>query len=160
MNDFSGRTSQKLNRTVDVGAFWPALELGELQEQYRIPSDYREETILHQTILAAVEVNRELSEERCQWVRNGWDSLAEVPAEEMGSGDGALHELVLLYKQAVFTLAKAKLMANYASMNRRDRQAEHPTREGEETYEMFVQQSQEAIRLIRGKRNSIDVVLL
>lgn len=160
MSDFSGRTPQKLNRTVDTGAFWPALELGELQEQYRIPSDYREETILHQTILAAVDVNRELSEERCQWVRDGWETLAEVPAEEQGSGDAALHELVLLYKQAVYALAKAKLMANYASMNRRDRQAEHPAREGAETYEMFVQQSQDAIRLIRGHRHQIDVVLL
>lgn len=160
MSDFSGRTAQKLSRTVANGAFWPELELGELQEQYRIPSEYREQTILHQTILAAIEVNRELNQERCQWVRNGWATLQDVPAEEMGDGEVALHELTLLYKQAVYALAKAKLLANYASANRRDRVAEHPAREGEETYELFIAQSTDAIRLLRGHKTTIDVVLL
>ena len=158
MSDFSGRTTSKLNRTVKNGAFWPDLELGEFQEQYRIPAEYREETILHQLILATVEVNQQLNDERCRWVRDGWESLQAVPDEEIGSVEALIPIRVVLYKQAVYTAAKAKLMQHYASMNRRDK-AEHEGRD-QDTVDGLLAMSERAVNLLRGRTTSIDVVLL
>ena len=158
MSDFSGRSLNRLNRIIKNGAFWPDLELGELQEQYRIPSEYREETILHQLILATVEVNQQLADERCQWVRNGWERLQDVPDEEIGAIEALIPTRVILYKQAVYTFAKAKLMQHYASMNRRDR-ADHEGRD-QDTVDGLFAMSERAVHLLRGQTTSIDVVLL
>lgn len=145
MSDFSGRTPTKLDIEIGNNGFYPVLNLGDLQERYRIPSEYRQHTIGAQTVAALIEVNRALNPKLCEWQRLGYAELAAVPACELGE----LHELVDLYKTAVFSRAKAKLLRQYPSMNRRDRQ-EHTGREGEEVEQDFMEESENAIRLILG----------
>ena len=151
MSDFSGRTPAKLDIDLGNNGFFPVLNLGDLQERYRIPSEYRQHTIGAQTVAALIEVNRLLNPKLCEWQRMGYDALAAVPACELGiAGEpDHLHELVELYKTAVFARAKAKLLRQYPSINRRDRQ-EHPGREAEEVEQDFMQESENAIRLILG----------
>ena len=149
-SDFSGRTPTKLDIEIGNNGFFPALNLGDLQERYRISSDYRQHTIGAQTVAAIIEVNRALNQKLCEWQRAGYDVLAAVPAAELGIPDqpGHIHELVELYTTAVFARAKAKLLRQYPSMNRRDRQAATP--EAEETEATLLDESNEAIRLILG----------
>lgn len=151
MSDFSGRTPTKLDIEIGNNGFFPSLNLGDLQERYRIPSEYRQHTIGAQTVAALIEVNRALNPKLCDWQQLGYESLHAVPACELGIPGEAdhIHELVELYKTAVFARAKAKLLRQYPSMNRRDRQ-EHTGREGEEVEQDFMEESENAIRLILG----------
>lgn len=145
MSDFSGRTPKKLDVVIKNNAFFPDINLGEFQEEYRIDSHNREKTIREHTLLAIVEVNRVLKPKVSEWLKLEYDSLQDVPSGEL---DGE-HELVLLYKTAVFCSARAKLMSVYPSMNRRDRQAKD-SEESEESIESFQDKSDQAIQLILG----------
>ena len=145
MSDFSGRTPQKLDIEIGNNGFFPSLNLGDLQERYRIPSDYRQHTIGAQTVAALIEVNRALNARVCEWQRGGYPELAAVPAVELGD----LHELVELYKIAVFARTKAKLLRHYAAANRRDRQ-DFPGKEGEEVERDFIEESDNAIAQLLG----------
>lgn len=153
-NDFSGRSHKRLEGTVENGEFWPAIDLGDFQETMRIPAEYRVDTITQKVTLACVVVNRELNIERCTWVRDGYDTLAYLPAEQVGGESESLE----LYRQAVYNQAKAYLMQVYPSMNRRDR-ADHEGRDAD-TVEQLENASAHAIRLLRGYETTIDVVVI
>ena len=145
MSDFSGRTPQKLDIEIGNNGFFPPLNLGDFQERYRISSEYRQNTIGAQTVAALIEVNRLLNPKLCEWQRTGYTELAAVPAVELGE----LHELVELYKTAVFARAKAKLVRQYPSQNRRDRQ-DYPGKEGDEVEQDFIEESEQAVAMIIG----------
>lgn len=151
MSDFSGRTPQKLDVQIGNNGFFPPLNLGDLQEAYRIPSDYRQHTIGAQTVAALIEVNRALNARVCEWQRLGYTELAAVPAVELGE----LHELVELYKVAVFARAKAKLIRQYPSINRRDRQ-DHPGREWDDVERDFIAESDNAIAQLLGNAPALQ----
>ena len=157
MSDFSGRTPSKLDVELPNNGFLPSLNLGDLQERYRIPSEYRQQTIGSQTIAALIEVNRLLNPKVCEWQRAGYMQLEEVPCAVLGD----LHELVELYKVAVFARAKAKLIRQYPSMNRHDRQhyprnsnfssQEYSAMEAPEIELEFLNESDGAISLLLGE---------
>lgn len=165
MSDFSGRTSKKLDVAIANIAFWPALNLGEIQEEYRVPSEYRADTIQTQLLTAISEVNRMLKPFRdlamgvfeshempfpehpqLHWLAEAeYLTLADVPAEKLAG----LHELVELYKTAVYSRATSKVWGIYATANRRDQQT-HNSREAEETELSFLCASDDAVKLIMG----------
>lgn len=149
--DFSGRTPTKLDVPIGNNGFYPSLNLGDLQERYRIPSEYRQHTIGAMTVQAIIEVNRALSGKHCDWHGMGYETLGDVPCEELGTPGTPdhIHEITELYKTAVFARAKAKLIRQYPSINRRDRQ-DYPGREGDEVELDFMQESDNAIRMILG----------
>ncbi len=156
MSDFSGRTPQKLDIEIPNNGFFPTLNLGDLQERYRIPSEYRQQTIGSQTIGSLIEVNRLLNAKVCEWQRAGYTQLEDVPCTPLGD----LNELVELYKTAVFARAKAKLIRQYPSMNRHDRQhypnqgnfkkQEYSGLEAPEIEQDFLNESDNAIALLCG----------
>ncbi|MEB4591387.1 head completion/stabilization protein [Candidatus Thiothrix sp. Deng01] len=157
MSDFSGFTPQKLDIAIGNNGFFPVLNLGDLQERHRIPSDYRQATVGAQTVAALIEVNRLLNPKLCEWQRGGYDALAAVPCAELGEPGAPdhLHELTELYKTAVFARAKAKLVRHYQSLNRSDRAArfqnKYPGMEWEdENVQDFMDESARAIAMILG----------
>lgn len=149
MSDFSGRTPAKLDQPIPNNPFYPSLNLGELQERYRIPAEYRLATIGSNAVLAVVEVNRILQASWCHWHTLGYDRLDSIPNSQLGDNslhDPASSELVELYKVAVYARIKAKLARVYPSINRRDRQAP----DEEETEERFLTESDDALKLLLG----------
>lgn len=151
-SDFSGRTEKRLDTIIPNTPFFPALELGELQENYRIPSDYRANTIGSLTLRAMIDVNRYLQPKQCEWVRMGYSQLRDVPSDELGD----VHELTELYKSAVFNRAKAYLLRNYPSMNRRDR-GDYPARDGEETEQYYLDESERYIQMLLGNAPAVGL---
>lgn len=165
MSAFSGRTSEKLDVAISNVAFWPSLNLGEIQEEYRIPSEYRVETIQTQLLTAISEVNqmllpfRELAmgefdedaipypaHTQLHWMAGAvYLTLDSIPAAELGDK----HELVELYKVAVYSRATSKVWGIYATANRRDQQT-HTAREAQETELSFLCASDDAIKLLMG----------
>lgn len=154
-SDFSGRTPQKLNIEIGNNGFFPPLNLGDLQERYRIPSEYRQHTIGAMTVKAIIEVNRALLRKYCEWHNAGYANLGDVPCDELGTygTPDHIHEITELYKTAVFARAKANLIRQYPSINRRDRQ-DYPGREGDEVELDLMQESDNAIRMILGDNQS------
>ena len=57
---FSGRTEEFLDTEVQNDGFFPNLILGDLQEDYRIPTKYQTDTIVHHLKVAMDEVNQDL----------------------------------------------------------------------------------------------------
>lgn len=155
MSDFSGRTPKKLDISIQNPWFWPQLNLGELQEDYRIPSEYREKTIKAHFFTALIEVNRALEPFACEHYCQ-YGKLEHVPAYEFGlaipEGETVApeeHELIALYKTAVYSRAAAKIWHVYATANRRDQQT-HDAREADDTEHSYMVASDQAIRLIQG----------
>lgn len=148
MSDFSGRTPQKLDVPVHNNGFFPNLNLGELQEQEATPSDHRQDFMFDHLENARVEVNRLLHDYWCLWSGRGKETLAAVPADTPD-------ELTKLYKRAVYTRAKAKLVRHSPSINRRDRQGATP--ETEESEAAFLDASNDAIRLILGEKPTLGI---
>ena len=145
MSDLSGRTPSKLDIPITNNAFFPDLNLGELQEGYRTGAEYRTETIKRQTVLALIEVNRKLETRWCHWDRLGYETLEAVPQVELGE----VFELVELYKTAVYARAKSRLMRVYPTLNRRDRKS-NPGDDAEEAENSLLNESDDAIQLLLG----------
>ena len=97
--------------------------------------------------LAAIWAQRQLEEWRQQREAEGCTALASVPK-------GALR----LYRRAVFCHAKALLLAQFATVERREA-AKNDAKESPETYRQFYAWAQDAIADILG-RSRADIELL
>lgn len=145
MSDFSGHTTQPITEIIVNSDFWPAIDMGEFQDNYRIDAEYRLAAIKMQLIEAMQFVNQQLESEACEWVRMGYFSLADVRSSEIDNQ----HWHTQRYVRAVMTKAKAELLQEYRTMNRRDN-ATNNAKEAIETYDHLMAQSDVAINDLKG----------
>lgn len=154
MSDFTGRTTYSLEGTIDNDGFFPDLDLAVFQREWRVANDYRREAIELHLTNALFEVNRQLSNFKADQLVLGHTALADVPQYMTGSIQSLNHQ----YHRAVYAHAKAYLLREFATINRRE-QGEHLARESEESHDALLEQSNLAIRYILGRSN-IEVELL
>ena len=110
--------------------------------------------IVEQLRLAIVFVNSELATYQVtNWA--GFVTLDAVPSEVI---DGFTH-LTLLYKEAVYSLAKAKLLLSRLSETNRDKQAAQQ-QSATDNEEHWRKQSYAAIRQMMKKSTTLTVALL
>ncbi len=143
---FSGRPTTLIEQPIANDGFWPDLDLAEFQKGYRLPAEYLVELLVDGIGFAMGEVNVDLAQRKAQWQRTGISNVA--------SADPMILEertfMALSYKRAVYCRAKAYLLGQFVTINRRDA-AENLAKEAPDTAAAFLAFSQQAVRLIQGR---------
>ena len=132
---------------VSGDGWWPDLPVADFQQTYRLPQEYADVLLQDHLELAALWAQRQLEEWRQQREVEGSADLASVPK-------GALR----LYRRAVFCHAKALLLPQFSTVERREA-AKNDAKESPETYRQFYAWAQDAIADILG-RTRADIELL
>ncbi len=151
---FSGKPTTLVERAIPNDGFWPDLGVSEFQTGYRLPAEYMVDLLADGITNAMGEVNRDLAKRKAAWQDAGISNVATA-------NPLVLQERTFVaatYKRAVYCRAKAFLLQQFATVNRRD-SAENLGKEAPERHEVFLSYSQQAVRLIQG-RGRITAVLL
>ncbi len=141
-----GITTGKTASTVLKGDGWyPDLAVSEFLELYRLPAEYAEQLVADHLNLARLWVAGQLGEWRTgQELVKGYACLEDIPVH--GVGRGALS----LYRRAVFCRAKALLLPQFATIERREA-ARNDAKEAPETAERFFAQAEDALAMLTGR---------
>ena len=130
------------NVVIDLGGFWPKIESGKFFDQYRPPSELPVDTVLDQLRQAAARVRHDLQ----YWRDLQTDpTLADV---EQDTIDG-MPEKVMLFERAVYCEAKAELLKETQTADRRP-DAENVAKTGAETEDKYREFAADAVSLIVG----------
>jgi len=143
---FSGTTGTSSNITVKNDGWFPDLAVKDLQDIYRLPTEYADGLLVEGLQIAMAWANRQLKEWKAKQVEDGAKSLDEVKADKLGE----VSILFLQYRRAVFSRAKAYLLKHFPTVNRRDN-AENEAKESNETEATFKGFAAEAISEIKGE---------
>jgi nicotinamide mononucleotide adenylyltransferase len=136
---------------VDFGTFWPKISGQKFRDLYRIPAELSNAIVTEQLRLAGMAVIRQLT----KWRRlQTAASLAEIPQETV-DGIGAL---VLYWERAVFCEAKAEILRETMTVDRR-KEAENTAKSGEVTEDKYREFAADMIAAIQGD-NRIYVELI
>ena len=154
---FSGKPTTLVEQQIDNDGFWPDLSVSEFQKGYRLPGEYLGEMLAADLKTAMVEVNTDLSRVKAKLQAAGISNL-EAAAGVTTPAEWAYAYKVVLYKRAVYCRAKASLLTQFATVNRRE-SAENLGKELPERSETFLAFSQQAVRLLQG-RGRITAALL
>ncbi|WP_067522414.1 head completion/stabilization protein [Endozoicomonas ascidiicola] len=146
MSGWSGKQNTVESKLIINQPFWPALDLAEFINQYRTPSDLPVETVEAGLMLSMASVNSRLNSYRQQQQAAGIDALDNVPTEQINNQSIQL----ILYKRAVFCQAKASILRDWPSIDRRS-EAENQARSSEETEDRYLEFTDEAIARFLGR---------
>ncbi|WP_312226232.1 head completion/stabilization protein [Stutzerimonas nitrititolerans] len=151
---FSGKPTTLVEQAIENDGFWPDLSVAEFQRGYRLPAEYLVELLADGIAFSMGEVNQDLAKRKAAWQAAGITSVES--ADPTVLQERTFH--VATYKRAVYCRAKAYLLQQFATVNRRDA-AENLAKEAPATEERFLAFSQQAVRLLQG-RSRITAVLL
>lgn len=155
MSSFSGTPgAPQASEVLTNNAFFPEVSTGDFVALYRIPSEISARIIKHQLILAMGRINSALEGYRLEQQAAGILQLTDAPAELIGGE----HPLETLYLRAVCCEAKAELLKETETVDRRAI-AENAAKTSEETEDKLREYAQSAIRSICGL-NRIGVELI
>lgn len=144
---FSAVSNGPSSLIVAGDGWWPDLPVADFQQAYRLPQEYADVLLQDHLELAALWAQRQLGEWRALRESEGCASLAEAPG-------GSL----LLYRRACFCHAKALLLAQFATFERREA-AKNDAKEHPDMFRQFYAWAQDAIADILG-RSRADTVLV
>lgn len=139
----SGKPSLTTPAPFNNDGFWFDLDTGEFLSQYRVPGEYADDTIQWGLTLALVNVNLDLEPVKFAIIDLGYVTAdAYVLANPVDMGD--TDQLIVQYKHAVYANAKAWLLQQFNSMNRKPN-AENAAKEAPDTEQWWLDQSAKAI---------------
>ncbi len=121
--------------------FWPELAVADLMSKYRIPSEYADDTILWGLSLAVIRVNESLDRVKTELKAQSFATF-EAYLNDAETADAEL--LSVQYQHAVYARAKALLLQQFMTMNRRA-SAENEAKESAHTEQFWLDESQHAI---------------
>lgn len=149
-----GITTGKTVTTVLPGdGWWPDLALSEFLTLYRLPAEYAEELLADHLNIARLWAIKLLMPWRAEnEPQAGGQSL------EQFFFFGIQGAAALLFKRAVYCRAKALLLQQFATVERREA-AKNDAKDGPETAEYFLAQAQDSIATLTG-RTFIGVELI
>ena len=151
---FSGKPTTFVEQIIENDGFWPDLSVTEFQKGNRLPAEYLVDMLAAELTTAMIEVNTDLAKKKAQWQGAG--------VSRVESADTTVLPLrtyqAALYKRAVYTRAKASLLTQFATVNRREA-AENLGKELPERSETFLAYSQAAVRSLQ-RRGRITAALL
>ena len=143
---FSGKNSSTESKNIENQPFWPALDLAVLIDDYRTPGDLPQTSVERQLMFAMVVVNSRLEAYRAEQQAAGYETLEDVPAETVGG----ISIQMELYTRAVFCTAKASILRDWPSIDRRS-EAENQARTSEETEDRYLEFADQAICQFTGR---------
>lgn len=151
---FSGRPTTFVEQFVRNDGFWPDLAVSEFQKCYRLPAEYLVEMLAADLNTAMVEVNTDLAKLKARWQGAGVSNVESADTTILPERTFQ----AATYKRAVYSRAKASLLTQFATVNRRE-SAENVGKELPERSETFLAFSQAAVRSLQG-RGRITAALL
>jgi Phage head completion protein (GPL) len=137
----TGKPDLPQARPVLNDGWWPNLQVGDLISQYRIPAEYDQDVIVTGIRMAILHVNRRLKEVKTALAADYLTFAAYVA--DKGNVDGK-PSLELHYANAVYSTAKANLLQQFNSMNRRPN-AEAAAKEAPEMESHWLDQAEASI---------------
>lgn len=143
---FSAAPNTPSPAVIPGGGWFPDISVADFQRLYRLPQEYAADLVEDHLTLAAVWVQRQLA---------AWQTAQE--AQGVARMDDA-PPAPLLYRRAVYCHAKALLLGQFATVERREA-ARNDAKESPETAAMFYAWAHDAIADLLG-RGRIDVVLV
>lgn len=103
------------DRPIDTGGFFPAVDPARFRREQRVGEEITHDRVRQALVAAIIRVARDLAD----WVKlrriEGAATLAAV-ATDLPTIDGE-HPLVLLYRRAVSTAAKAEIVERYRDVD-------------------------------------------
>ncbi len=151
---FSGKPTTFVDRVIENDGFWPDLSIAEFQAGYRLPGEYLVDLLAADLNMAMVEVNTDLAKCKARLQADGVSHVESADTRDLQ----ARTFRAAIYKRAVYCRAKANLLPQFASVNRRA-EAENVGKEAPETRESFLALSQAAVRTLQ-RRGRITAALL
>lgn len=139
----TGKPQLTTNEPIPNNGFWPRLIVDELLSRYRIPSEYADDVIRHGLLLSMINVNEALLPAQRAIDVMGYATLESFALDNDDIVDDQRVSIVR-YKHAVFSRAKAFLLQQFNTLNRRA-QAENAGKEAPETEQYWLDQSQAEI---------------
>ncbi|RMV46329.1 Prophage PssSM-01, putative head completion/stabilization protein [Pseudomonas syringae pv. papulans] len=151
---FSGKPTTFVEQAIENDGFWPDLSVAEFQKGYRLPAEYLVEMLAADLNMAMVEVNTDLAKLKARWQGVGVSNVESADTTILPERTFQ----AATYKRAVYSRAKASLLTQFATVNRRE-SAENVGKELPERSETFLAFSQAAVRSLQG-RGRITAALL
>ncbi|PHN24143.1 head protein [Pseudomonas syringae pv. syringae] len=151
---FSGKPTTFVEQAIENDGFWPDLSVTEFQKGYRLPAEYLVEMLAADLNMAMVEVNTDLAKLKARWQGAGVSNVESADTTILPERTFQ----AATYKRAVYSRAKASLLTQFATINRRE-SAENVGKELPERSETFLAFSQAAVRSLQG-RGRITAALL
>ena len=151
---FSGKPTTFVEQAIENDGFWPDLSVAEFQKGYRLPAEYLVEMLVDELTTAMIEVNSDLAKLTARWQASGVSNVESADTTVLPERTFQ----AATYKRAVYTRAKASLLPQFATVNRRE-SAENVGKELPERSETFLAFSQAAVRSLQG-RGRITAALL
>ncbi|RMN99174.1 Prophage PSPPH06, putative head completion/stabilization protein [Pseudomonas syringae pv. coriandricola] len=151
---FSGKPTTFVEQAIENDGFWPDLSVAEFQKGYRLPAEYLVEMLAADLTMAMVEVNTDLAKVKARWQGAGVSNVESADTTVLPERTFQ----AATYKRAVYSRAKASLLTQFATVNRRE-SAENVGKELPERSETFLAFSQAAVRSLQG-RGRITAALL
>lgn len=138
-----------LTTLIDIAndGFWPDLAIGDLVTQYRIPPEYDDLVIKTGLVQAIVTVNAKLAAIKLAVLALDYDDFTEYAEAEHPATINDVNTLLLHYEHAVFTHAKADLLKQFNSLNRKAN-AENAAKESDDTWEFWLNAAQGSIKAL------------
>ncbi|EPU3934625.1 head completion/stabilization protein [Morganella morganii] len=150
MDFTSDKTTDVPDETLSSGDFFPDISLRNYQLSMLTDGKVTTERLRHALVNAMIEVNRELSAWKQSQTAAGFTSLAAVPADHINNDS----ELILLYRRAVYSEAKANLTERYRDTDTTDSGEKKAAALGE-TVDDLRRDVQWAIQRIKGESHNI-----
>ena len=151
---FSGKPTTFVEQAIENDGFWPDLSVAEFQKGYRLPAEYLVEMLAADMNMAMIEVNTDLAKLKARWQGAGVSNVESADTTVLPERTFQ----AATYKRAVYSRAKASLLTQFATVNRRE-SAENVGKELPERSETFLAFSQAAVRSLQG-RGRITAALL
>lgn len=142
MNTWTGKPSLTKAEELENDGFWVDLAMNDLMSWMRIPSEYADDTIKQELIGAMIEINRQLTPIKAVIVSD-YETLEDYCTAHSET-IGGVETLVQKYKEAVFSYAKAVLLQQFKTMNRKEI-AENMAKEGQDTEHYWLNRSLNAV---------------
>lgn len=150
MDFTSDKTTDIPDETLSSGDFFPDISLRHYQQSVLTDGKVTPERLRHALVNAMIEVNRELSAWKRSQITAGFSSLEAVPADHINNDS----ELMLLYRRAVYSEAKAGLTERYRDTDTTDSGEKKAAALGE-TVDDLRRDVQWAIQRIKGESHNI-----
>ncbi len=151
---FSGKHNPPQQGTISNQPFWPDLDLTEFSVNYRIPNDLEVNPVREQLIQAITDINARLYDWQQVKKGEGFKQLSDIPSETVA--DESI--LIVLYKRAVFSRAKASISRDYPTIDRRT-EAENQAKSSDDIERIYLRNAFEAVRQMMNM-NDITVELI
>ncbi|MGJ7099373.1 head completion/stabilization protein [Morganella morganii] len=150
MDFTSDKTTDITDETLSSGDFFPDISLRHYQLSVLTDGKVTTERLRHALVNAMIEINRELSGWKQSQTAAGFMSMAAIPADHISNES----ELVLLYRRAVYSGAKATLTERYRDTDTTD-SGEKKAAALSETVDDLWRDMQWAIQRIKGESHNI-----